>query len=128
MTVYVEVTQGSSDTDPPVFGGATGAADANTDGEVTLTWDAASDVDPNITYNIYWSTTSGGQNFTTPNATSSLDTGDTVSGLTNGLTYYFVVRAEDSSGNEETNVVEQSATPSDNVAPTFGGARGNLWE
>jgi hypothetical protein len=126
-TITIEIPSGPADTDPPVFGGITGAADAATDGEVTLSWSAATDASPPITYNIYWSTTSGGQNFgAAPQATSSNSTGDTVSGLTNGQIYYFVVRAEDSAStpNESANLQEQSATPTDGTPPTFGGITG----
>jgi hypothetical protein len=43
-----------SDTTPPSFGGLTGAADAQSYGQVILTWDAATDPSTPITYNIYW--------------------------------------------------------------------------
>ncbi|MBU3902607.1 MAG: Ig-like domain-containing protein, partial [Candidatus Thermoplasmatota archaeon] len=34
-----------------------------------------------------------------------------VTGLIDGTTYYFVVRAKDAAGNEDTNIIEKSATP-----------------
>lgn len=40
------------------------------------------------------------------------------------MTYYFVVRAEDAAGNEESNVIEHTVmptTPVDSTPPTFGG-------
>ena len=95
----------------PTFGGVTGATDAGTGGAVDLTWTAATDANPPITYNIYWSATSGGQNFTTPDATSTNATGDSATGLVDDQIYYFVVRAEDNGGNEELNSTELSATP-----------------
>ena len=48
---------------------------------------------------------------------SSSGTGYTVSGLTDDQIYYFVVRAEDSLGNEDTNTVEASATPTGGSGP-----------
>jgi len=102
------------DVSPPTFAGITGATDAESGsgGTVDLTWSAASDISPPITYNIYWATSSGGQVFgSPPQATSLLLTGDTVNGLTDDIPYYFVVRAEDSEGNEDTHVVELFATP-----------------
>jgi parallel beta-helix repeat protein len=107
-----------SDTNPPVFGGLTSATDAISYGRVILTWNAATDASPPILYNIYWSTTSGGQNFGSPNASTSNSAGETIGDLTNGVEYFFVVRAEDNAApasNEDTNTVEFSATP---TAPT----------
>ena len=83
-----------------------------------LSWSAATDDTPPIIYNIYWSFTPGGQNFGSPNATTSSGTGTTVGGLINDQTYYFVVRAEDLAGNEETNTSELAATPT--LAPDSG--------
>jgi hypothetical protein len=120
------------DDTPPNFGGLTSAFDSQTDGNVTLMWSPATDPDtvhcnsdPSlpITYLIYMSTTSGGQNFLLPDATTQ-NTQIEITGLQNGVTYYFVVRARDSAGNQETNVVEASAmptTPVDDTPPTFSG-------
>jgi len=117
QVITVTVSAGG-DTTPPTFGGLTGASDAGSGGTVDLTWAAATDPSTPITYNIYWATSSGGQNFVTPNQTSTLGTGDSVTGLANGTPYYFVVRAEDSQGNEDTNTTEFSATPTaGNSAP-----------
>jgi hypothetical protein len=98
------VTTNIIDQTEPTFGGLASATDAATSGEVILAWTAATDVNTPITYNIYWSTTSGGQAFGIPSATSSSGTGTTISGLTNGQIYYFVVRAEDAAGNEDINI------------------------
>jgi hypothetical protein len=117
-TLSVEVT--SSDADPPTgFTGIGSATDAATDGEVNLSWSNAgvSDASPPVTYNIYWSTTTPITDFTTPNATVG-GTSYTASGLTNNTLYYFVVRARDNIGNEETNTNEASATPTDTTPPT----------
>jgi len=62
------------------------------DGQVTLTWNASIGA---TSYNIYESTTSGGP-YTKINSTAN--TNYTVTGLTNGATYYFVVTAVNSTG------------------------------
>jgi hypothetical protein len=103
----------SSDSNPPVFAGLASAVDAGTGGAIELSWGAASDPEGSvpIKYKIYQAASPGGQNF--GNATYTTQGTDyTVTGLTNGVAYYFVVRAEDTCGNEETNTVEMYATPS----------------
>lgn len=107
----------------PLFGGLVSAADDGTGGSVTLDWNPALDPSTPITYNIYASVSSMGQNFLVPNYTTQATTYQ-ATGLEDGVQYYFVVRAEDSLGFEETNTVERSAiptTPIDSTAPTFGG-------
>ena len=101
------------DTTPPTFGGLESVTDTNFAATLELSWSAATDENP-VSYNIYMSTSSGGQNFGTPDYTTS---GTTLkaNGLTNGQTYYFVVRAEDIRGNEETNTVEESGTPTGSI-------------
>ncbi|MHA2265665.1 MAG: fibronectin type III domain-containing protein, partial [Candidatus Thorarchaeota archaeon] len=89
---------------PPVFGGLVSAVDDGTDGDITLSWNPAWDPSPPISYNIYIATTSGGQNFFVPDYSTSLTT-FRVSGLLNGTRYYFVVRAEDFWGFEDSNTV-----------------------
>ena len=120
------------DDTPPNFAGLQGAVDAQTGGTVTLNWIAATDPDtvhsnsdPSlpITYYIFYSTTSGGQNFMSPDASATGTTTD-ITGLTNGVQYYFVVRARDSAGNQETNTVERTSlptTPTDDTPPVFSG-------
>ena len=106
----------------PSFAGLSAASDTTAGGEIHLTWAAASDNSPPITYSIYQATTSGAQSFASPSYTTT-NTSYTVSGLNNGTAYYFVVRAADASagGNQETNTVERSAIPSDTTAPAFAG-------
>jgi hypothetical protein len=82
---------------------------------VDLAWDPASTVCPGpITYSVYRSTTSPVP-VTPANRIASDLTDTTYSdaiGLDTGTTYYYVVRAVDSSnGQEDTNTVEASATP-----------------
>ena len=61
--VFVPAESKGADTTPPTFGGVYNSAyfGANS---IYLDWpDEATDESPPITYNIYWSTVSGGQNF-----------------------------------------------------------------
>lgn len=79
----------------------------------TLAWPAASSTCP-VTYSVFQSLVSGGQDFTSPVlATHAL--GAVISaldpGATNASTYYFVVRASDSCGAGEFNKVELSVKP-----------------
>jgi hypothetical protein len=96
----------------PTFGGLTSATNAGTGGAVDLTWDAATEsTSPPVTYNIYVNTPDPVTDFSSPYTSSSNATGDTVTGLTNDLTYWFVVKAEDNVGNESAGAVQESAIP-----------------
>jgi len=99
----------SVDTTEPVFEGVKSAVDPQTGGTIILSWDAASDL-TSVVYNIYMALTPGGEDFSTANYTTT-NLSYTITGLENGQTYYFVVRAEDEAENEEMNVVEVNATP-----------------
>ncbi len=83
------------------------------DGEVTLAWDAVAGA---ASYNVYYGTSSG---VTTASGTElpGVSSGDAVTGLSNGTTYYFIVTAV-STGGESTGSSEVSATPVDQQAPT----------
>jgi hypothetical protein len=80
-------------------------------GSYHLSWQAATDnVTPSskIVYNIYQATTSGGEDFSTPTystapGATSFDTPQ----LASTKTFYFVVRARDQAGNEDSNTVER---------------------
>jgi carboxypeptidase D len=119
------------DTQAPEFAGLTGAMGA--DGRVTLSWDAATDASPPITYEVYRAPASGGQTFAAPvDTTQALTYVDT--SVTNGSTYYYVVRAVDAEGNREANLVEQAATAGEfgcirawSLATDPGWRRGTPW-
>jgi hypothetical protein len=83
------------------------------DSKVTLSWNT---VEGATSYNVKRSTTAGGPYTTIATnvtGTSYLDTT-----VANGTTYYYVVTAVDSSGNESANSNEASATPVAAQAPT----------
>jgi len=87
------------------------------DGNVTVTYGVATDIDLPIVYNVYYSTTPGIDFDTAPYKVDNNGSPYTVSGLPNGVTHYFAVRAEDSTGVEEQNTVELPGTP--DAAPTW---------
>lgn len=106
------------DRKPPIFGGVKSATTcipgpigAGRTSSYHLTWEPAKDnVTPpsGIVYNIYQATMPGGENFSTPTYTSapgatSFDTPQ----LSSIETFYFVVRARDRAGNEDSNTVEK---------------------
>ena len=80
-------------------------------GEVGLSWTApaSSGGAPPASYHVYQGTSSGFTLGTT--VTSTSDTHATVTGLTNGTTYYFVVTAVDGSGTVSGTSGEASAQP-----------------
>jgi fibronectin type 3 domain-containing protein len=88
---------------PPVAPSGLVATPGN--GAVSLTWDAVSGV---TTYRVYGATTSGGPYtlVASPTTTSYINTG-----LTNGTTYFYVVRSFNGSV-ESVNSAQVSATPS----------------
>ncbi|MCE9500833.1 MAG: fibronectin type III domain-containing protein, partial [Leptospira sp.] len=80
--------------------------------QILLGWNAATSSETsagNILYDVYRSTTSGTQNFSSPVFTTALGaTSATISGLTNTNDYYFVVRARDILGNSDTNTIQKT--------------------
>lgn len=96
------------DMDPPIFSGIKEASSG--DGQITLSWKEAIDVTPPIAYKVYMATESGKQDFTAPVYVTN-ETSCTITRLRNWQSYYFVVRAEDSKGHQDGNMVEKAATP-----------------
>jgi hypothetical protein len=115
------------DTTPPTFAGLTSITGV-TATSVQLDWMPATDPQTptaQIVYDVFQSTTQGGEVFTMPPAATSTPgaTSITLSNLQPSSTLYWVVRARDLAGNEDTNTVELSATTgvsfSENVQPIF---------
>ena len=88
------------------------------DGNVSLTW---GNVSTAISYRIYYSETSGtsigSDTFVDFNSNLDEDSSDststyTITGLSNGTTYFFVVTAIDAEGDESSASAQASATPS----------------
>jgi len=98
----------------PVPARPSGISASGGDGQVTISWAAASGA---TSYNIYWSDVAGvtpSNGTRIPNAAS----GQTVTGLNNGTTYFFVVTAENAAG-ESALSSQKSATP-DVIPPAPG--------
>ncbi|MFH1032654.1 MAG: hypothetical protein V1767_08860 [Chloroflexota bacterium] len=87
------------------------------DGSASLNWNDNIETDL-AGYNVYRGTVSG--NYTKINGSLVTSSNYTDSGLTGGITYYYVVRAQDNGSLESGNSNESSATPVDNppAAPT----------
>jgi fibronectin type 3 domain-containing protein len=100
----------SSGAQPPQPPKGASATPGNT--QVVVTWTVAADA---TSYNIYYGTTSP---VTKTNSTkiSGVVTPSTVSGLTNGTKYYFVVTAVNTAGESDFSS-EESATPSASLQP-----------
>jgi hypothetical protein len=118
LVVVAPAQAGHKDTTPPTFAGLKSATtcipgpigEGRTSG-YHLAWEAATDdftPSSKIVYNVYQATTAGGENFSQPTYTTapgatSFDTPQ----LSSTKTFYFVVRARDKAGNEDSNTVER---------------------
>ncbi len=116
------------DTTPPQFAGCTTAI-ADSAGSAVVTWSLATDdgtPQSLVAYDVYDATTAAGISFSKPALTVTGGTGVAeVTGLTQGTTWHFVVRARDFVGNEDRNLVDcVTTTSADPTPPTFGGATG----
>jgi hypothetical protein len=103
------------DSTPPVFGGVDALVKNVTANAVDLSWTAANDdksTPEQIVYDVYESTTPGGQAFNMPPRATS-DAGETTLTLRNLMAnqkLHWVVRARDKAGNQSENVQEATAT------------------
>ena len=100
---------------PPEWTDTVGVAsvEATADNELTVSWGAATDArsEP-VTYNLYYSM----QTPVNPGSSAVVrgisGLSRTLTNLSGGQEYFFIVRAEDAVGNEDTNTVELSGIPS----------------
>jgi hypothetical protein len=104
-----------ADTDPPLFNGVVSATPqaGNETTTVVLSWDAATDdqTSPDqIAYDVYQSDTPGGEALSGAATTTVLGTTSATVSLTPATTAYWVVRARDKAGNQDTNLTEASTT------------------
>ncbi|MFZ1731821.1 MAG: hypothetical protein WBQ23_02570 [Bacteroidota bacterium] len=92
------------DTHPPLFAGISGGRQEGN--AIALYWPPARDdvsTRDEITYNIFASTLPGRQDFSSPTLRIKGDVSVSLAGLASAGSYYFVVRAVDAFGNEDTN-------------------------
>jgi hypothetical protein len=120
-------TGATSDETPPAYDGVL-IAEAQSATQIRLAWDLASDDQTpqgSIVYDVYQSLVLGDYNFNTPVQTSSPGEAFTfVNGLDPETEYFFVVRARDISGNQDSNLVQASAeTMPDTTPPVFAGVQ-----
>ena len=108
-----EVSATPHDMTPPAA--PTNLSATSGDGTVSLDWDDNSEGDLDG-YNVYRSTTSGSSYNQIANVTPS-QSDYTDNDAANGTTYYYVVRAVDTSSNESDPSNEDSAAPTDATAP-----------
>ena len=100
-------TGAPSDSTPPVFAGLATALPGSATGQVNLTWAPATDDSGAVVYDIFQTNSgSGTENLGSPTYQSSSPTGFTVSGLNSTNHYWFIVQAEDASGNVDGNMLE----------------------
>ena len=114
-TTYDPVVVGGGGTEPPPGdttppAAPSGLTAAAGDGSVALDWADNGESDL-AGYNVYRSTSSGGS-YGKLNGSLVTSSSYTDGSVTNGTTYYYVVRAVDTSGNESASSNEASATPS----------------
>ncbi len=105
---FTFTTGAFTDTTRPGFGGLVNAT-ANGTTQVDLDWLAATDNIAVDSYDIFVSTVSSCFDYTAPTQNDPSSPAS-VTGLTPNTTYYFVVRARDTSDNVDQNVIELSAT------------------
>ncbi len=114
------------DTTPPTFAGATSAR-ALGQSAITVGWSSATDdLTPAnvIAYRVYMGIAAGAEDFKAPAVTSPAGaTAVVVEQLLASTSYYFVVRAVDLAGNEDSNDVEVTAKTPDTSPPAFAGAQ-----
>ena len=101
-----------ADTTPPAV--PTGLSATPGDGQVSLDW--ADNAEPDLAgYQVHRGTNSGGPYSQLASIGTLSEYTDT--GLTNGSTYYYVVTAEDGSGNRSADSDQASATPTEPAPP-----------
>jgi hypothetical protein len=120
-----ELSSMTLDATPPTFAGIVSASATGT--TIAMTWAPAKDnVDPasKISYDIYQATAPGAEDFTKTAFVVTGVTSFSSNAFDPSTRYCFVVRAKDSSGNEESNTVEQctiTAASADTTPPVFSG-------
>jgi hypothetical protein len=112
VTIQTTNTTPTSTTSSITFAGASSLSILSAT-SVRLSWTPATSStssQSSLVYTVYSGSTSGGQNFSTPLATSSAGASEiTLTGLTANTDYYLIVRARDPNGREDSNREEKAA-------------------
>jgi hypothetical protein len=119
LSIVISLAGSSGGGTPPTTASAPTDLTATAgDAKVSLTWTVpSSDGGSAITgYDVYEGTSAGAEGTTAVNASLIFATTDTVTGLTNGTTYYFKVEAVNGVGNSAASN-EASATPAASTTP-----------
>lgn len=98
---------------PPLPAKVQGLMPTGGDGQVTFAWNTTAGA---TSYNLYWSTTNDGTLPTNATKVAGVTSGMTLSGLTNGVTCYFAVTAENMAGEGPASSLK-SATPAAALQP-----------
>lgn len=109
------------DTEAPIFNGLSSAT-AIGSYSASLSWSAATDnvsAAAAIQYNAYVASSSGAQNFSTASTSVKGASDMILSGLSAASDYYIVVRAQDESGNEDSNSTEIMLSTGSGTAVSF---------
>lgn len=117
----VLVTAAPLDPDPPAAPTGLTVGDPMTGGALSLDWNDSGEADL-AGYNAYRTTDPpepAGRTWTKVNGSLLTTSAHTDTGLANGLTYYYVVRAVDASSNESGLSEEGSGVPSDATPPAL---------
>ena len=102
------MSNNTSNTMAPSFGGLASATPGAAAGEVTLTWAPAIELNGGaLVYDVFQTNAgSGTENLSAPAYQTSSGTGFTVTGLNSANHYWFIVQAQDSGGNVDGNTLE----------------------
>lgn len=131
LTERSATTLAQPDTMAPTFAGAGGTS--VTGNSITLSWTQATDdvaAPGQLRYALFVSKTMGSYDFAKPEVITPPGVSNyTITGLDAQTAYYLVARAQDPTGNRETNTVEKSATTgtisfAGQVFPIFNGSCG----
>ncbi len=117
---FLDVSAGTvpADAVPPAApAGLAVAVPVSNGGSLNLGWNA--NTAPDLAgYNVYRGTTSGGP-YQKVNSGLVATNAYASTGLTNGVTYFYVITAVDASGNESARSAQASGVPVDNKAPAI---------
>jgi len=113
---FIVVIEPETESNAPIFDGLKRITPGN--GYLTLKWKPALDDSPPVSYQVYQLSDPDNPDSAYPIGLGEqiTDTKVIIPGLTNGVTYHFMVRAIDTWGNMDNNTNIMSGTPKENIA------------